>query len=106
MRKSPATSETSMIMGTRPTIGMGGHLRLWSDKIPVTVIAIEGNRIILQEDKSHRIDTGGEAQSYEYERDERGNTHVANLRKDGMFHLSNGQKVSLGKRIRYHKNPF
>jgi len=94
-----------------PTIGMGATIYHYSDRDPATVIEVSpsGKRIVIQEDKSIRLDNNGmsECQVYRYEPDPGGTMHIATLRKDGTYRLV-GRKtiVSLGERHRYYDYSF
>lgn len=54
-----------------PAKGMGATLLGWSDRYAVTIIAIDGDIITVQEDHAKRLDDNGasEDQSYEYSAD-------------------------------------
>lgn len=90
----------------KPEIGMGATLQIGSDSYPYTIISIVNDKkIIIQEDKSIRIDDNGmsDQQIYKYEQDIDGLTDKASLRKDGHFHLIGRQSiVHIGNRRRYY----
>lgn len=94
-----------------PTVGMGGTIYYHSDREPVTVIQVlhNGKRIVLQEDKSIRVDLNDpfENQEYTYQLDPEGAIHHASLRKDGTYRLVNQKTVvSLGARRKYYDYSF
>jgi hypothetical protein len=74
-----------------PKIGMGVTINIGSDQVAATIVKMSksSNKIVLQRDKSIRIDNNGisESQSYLYERDLNGETWTATLRKDGRYRL-------------------
>lgn len=90
---------------------MGATICYGSDRIPATVIQItnSGKRIILQEDIAIRTDHNGmsECQNYIYSRNLEGDVHIASLRKDGSFRISNSRtKVVIGVRQKYYDYSF
>jgi len=93
------------------TIGMGATINHWSDRSPATVIQIthNGKRLVLQEDKTTRLDKNGmsDCQEYSYERDTEGSITIATLRKDGTYRvMGSTRSISLGDRHKYHDYSF
>jgi|SRR5271157_3819351 len=94
-----------------PKVGDGATIQYWSDRHAATVIQVtqNGKRIVVQEDKSTRTDTNGmsESQTYTFESDPQGSTHIATLRKDGRYRISGGSTlVSVGFRSQFHDYSF
>jgi len=95
----------------QPYEGMGATINHWSDRTAATIIQIthNGKRLILQTDKTTRLDNNGmsEDQDYSYERDPEGQIYIATLRKDGRYRVSHTkQLVSLGHRSFYYDYSF
>lgn len=91
--------------------GMGVTIQYYSDREPATIIQIthNGKRIVIQKDKSIRIDNNGmsESQSYNFEVDSNGATFIATKRKDGTYRLvGNKTIVRIGNRSKYHDFSF
>ncbi len=94
-----------------PEVGMGATLIYWSDREPATIIQVAPNlkKIVLQLDKSTRLDNNGcsESQSYNYEPNPEGTIYTASLRKDGVYRLTGSkQAVGIGYRRKYHDYSF
>jgi|SRR5208282_3469700 len=100
---------------TSPEVGMGATVCYWSDRHAATIIRVENNgkRIVVQEDISIRTDKNGmsESQSYQYEPNPNGTTHLASLRKDGSYRIvgqktKNGTRISIGFRNQFYDYSF
>ncbi len=98
-------------MKTEPLVGMGATIYYHSDRAPATIIQItqSGKRLVLQEDKSTRLDNNGmsECQVYEYQPDSEGKIFIATKRKHGEYRLV-GEKtlVDIGTREKYYDYSF
>jgi hypothetical protein len=100
MKKKSTTSNL-------PKVGDGATIQYHSDRHAGTVIQVtqNGRRIVVQEDKATRTDSNGmsESQTYTFEPDPQGSTHIATLRKDGTYRLSGGKTlVNVGVRSQFY----
>lgn len=97
-----------------PVLGMGVTKLGWSDRSPYTIIEIHSTKeIVVQEDKSVRIDKNGlsEQQEWEISSDPEGRTRILTLRKNGKWitkgvSLKNGDYWLIGERMRYYDPHF
>ena len=105
-----------------PEIGDGATLLSWTDRRPGTVINMfkKGayDYVTVQCDHYKRIDNNGvgDAQQYEYSRDENGATSTYRLRngqweavylsETGRYKVSGGSKIVFGRRERYYDFSF
>lgn len=97
-----------------PTVGMGGTILMWTDRVAVTVIAVNTNktRVVVQEDLAVRTDSNGlsEVQSYAYRPNPNGRTTVFTLRKNGAWVRAKepmtGTRLTLGRREAYRDPSF
>lgn len=102
-------------------VGDGATILMWSDRRPATVVAIEGNRVTIQEDKSVRVDSNGmsEMQEYEFSRNPNGCKTTFRKNKRGKweqvrFNSETGRwnktadspNISFGRRSKYHDFSF
>lgn len=97
---------------SEPIVGMGVTINFYSDSKAATLIQVthKGKRIVLQQDKSIRVDNNGisETQTYNYETDTNGTIYIATLRKDGRYRLvgATGSTITLGVRREYYDYSF
>lgn len=96
---------------TRPEIGMGATILMYSDRHAATIIDIHpnGKRIVIQEDTATRTDNNGisESQAYTYTPNPNGETHTVSLRKDGSWRISKSKtQVGIGYRREYYDYSF
>jgi len=71
-----------------PVVGMGVTELCWTDRHAHTIIEVKSStRIVVQRDKATRTDKNGmsEDQTYTFERNPDGVTHVLSLRKNGRW---------------------
>lgn len=100
--------------GKTPVVGDGATILYWTDRAPVTIIAVSasGREVTVQYDKATRTDNHGmsDAQSYTYERDPNGSTKKFTLRKNGRWVVKGGDMnstaLSIGRREKYHDYSF
>jgi hypothetical protein len=105
--------------GPAPEVGMAATLLSWTDRHPATVIEVTPTYIVVQEDKAIRTDRNAisECQSYEYERDEGGNTYFFKRGKNRWLEARwnaetdrlnkiDGYGLTLGRRERYYDVSF
>lgn len=96
-----------------PAIGMGATILGYTDRYPVTVIAVAGKRITVQRDACKRTDSNGmsDAQSYEFAPDPSGVTEDFSLRRNGAWvsvgdSIHGGTRILLGHRSAYYDYSF
>lgn len=89
-------------MSDTPTfsIGDGATVCYWSDRHAGTIVSATPKRVVWQRDNATRTDNHGmsDAQSYEYSRDETGNTKVFTLRSNGKW-VQQGETMRGGTRL-------
>lgn len=104
----------------QPEVGMGATILMWTDRNPATIIAVEGNRITVQEDNAERADSNGmsEAQEYTYTPNPNGCTSTFRMNKRGMWeqivkneetgrwNKCSGRGLRIGEREKYYDYSF
>lgn len=105
----------SKAQDAQPVIGMGATLLGWTDRHPMTVIAVRknGKEIDVQSDNAVRIDNNGMsgAQDYEFSPNPNGGVSTFSLRKNGAWvrvgqAAKNGQRLAVGYRSKYYDYSF
>lgn len=96
--------------GPVPKVGMGCTILWYTDRSPATIIAVSpsGKTVTVQEDKSTREDTNGmsESQNYTYERDPEGTIRVFRFSRVRHVWNSDGLRLRIGDRNKYHDYGF
>ena len=70
-----------------PTVGMGATILAWTDRHAATIIAVDGERVTVQEDIAKRADKNGmsESQAYTFEPNQTGRVVMFRRRANGMW---------------------
>lgn len=95
---------------TKPVIGIGATLYMYSDRHAYTIVAIspKGNIIDATKDISIRVDSNGmsEMQEYIYKTDTYALIETFQRRKNGCYYNASGVKLVIGERHSYHDFSF
>jgi hypothetical protein len=96
---------------TKPEVGMGATVILWSDRKAATIIEVSktAHRVVVQFDTATRVDSNGmsDAQSYTYEPNPEGGVETYSRRRDGSYRVVGGQgRLLLNVRDAYHDYSF
>lgn len=96
-----------------PQIGMDATIIVWTDRIKATIVGIEPDRALIQENTAVRTDPRGHSdiQDYRYERNLNGKVHVFSRRRDGSWveasaQLGKGRRPFLGARDSFRDASF
>jgi hypothetical protein len=97
-----------MTNGTKPTVGMGVTVVMWTDRYPGTIVRVSpsGKTFQYQEDKATRTDSNGmsESQTYRFEPNPAATVRTARLTKSGW--KDKGTRIAVGVRSRYYDFSF
>ena len=103
------TSEEKAYQIQTVHIGMGGSISCWTDANPVTVVAIKGKRVGIQED-DWKIVKGSEfdgSAEYEYSPNTTSRIRWFSIRKNGRLkEVGGSMNLFLGHRRRYYDPHF
>lgn len=99
---------------TKPEVGMGATILMWTDRLPATVVeVVSPKKIVIQHDDAKRIDNNGmsEAQDYEFTPNLDAAKETYTQRKDGQWvregsPMKGGTRIILGARRKYYDFSF
>jgi hypothetical protein len=102
-----------------PVVGMGVTLLSWTDRYAGTIMAIQGNVLVVTKDDVKRVDNNGFSESQEYEftpnpngtpqyfkKDRKGLWVQCRYSDNGRMVIARGLGLRIGERSAYHDFSF